>query len=204
MLKKSEPVQGRRVNPGCVSCLPGPCPCGWVTPVTVHVWEPHRSVQQCPCRGAAPPNPPQPLFLHPSLLVFGRMSERDIQSLSKWVFVLTLCLTTLWGRLTLASTHHRSHSGRGSGVLAACVPSPCGAGGTLGSLWDNRGGGLRGAEMFGEGPSIISGWEDKCGWSLVAVSISLGTRGQWPRGPRSPRDEDECAEGAGQNPAKGC
>ncbi|NWW42896.1 F19A2 protein, partial [Thinocorus orbignyianus] len=38
------------------------------------------------------------------------MSERDIQSLSKWVFVLTLCLTTLWGRLTLASTHHRSHS----------------------------------------------------------------------------------------------
>ncbi|KFP16432.1 Protein FAM19A2, partial [Egretta garzetta] len=43
------------------------------------------------------------------------MSERDIQSLSRWVFVLTLCLTTLWGRLTLASTHHRSHSG-----LAAC------------------------------------------------------------------------------------
>ncbi|XP_054037299.1 chemokine-like protein TAFA-3 isoform X1 [Rissa tridactyla] len=39
------------------------------------------------------------------------MSERDVQSLSKWVFVLTLCLTTLWGRLTLASTHHRSHSG---------------------------------------------------------------------------------------------
>ncbi|XP_039941669.1 chemokine-like protein TAFA-3 [Hirundo rustica] len=39
------------------------------------------------------------------------MSERDRQSLSKWVFVLSLCLTTLWGRLTLASTHHhRSHS----------------------------------------------------------------------------------------------
>ncbi|CAN8199963.1 unnamed protein product [Coccothraustes coccothraustes] len=39
------------------------------------------------------------------------MSERDIQSLSKWVFVLSLCLTTLWGRLTLASAHqHRSHS----------------------------------------------------------------------------------------------
>ncbi|XP_048184104.1 chemokine-like protein TAFA-3 isoform X2 [Corvus hawaiiensis] len=39
------------------------------------------------------------------------MSERDIQSLSKWIFVLSLCLTTLWGRLTLASTHHhRSHS----------------------------------------------------------------------------------------------
>ncbi|NWJ04945.1 F19A2 protein, partial [Crypturellus undulatus] len=38
------------------------------------------------------------------------MSERDGQSFSKWVFVLTLCLTTLWGRLTLASTHHRSHS----------------------------------------------------------------------------------------------
>ncbi|XP_064354098.1 chemokine-like protein TAFA-3 isoform X2 [Dromaius novaehollandiae] len=38
------------------------------------------------------------------------MSERDLQSLSKWVLVLTLCLTTLWGRLTLASTHHRSHS----------------------------------------------------------------------------------------------
>ncbi|KAM7032630.1 chemokine-like protein TAFA-3 isoform 2-T2 [Acridotheres tristis] len=32
-------------------------------------------------------------------------------SLSKWVLVLSLCLTTLWGRLTLASTHHhRSHS----------------------------------------------------------------------------------------------
>ncbi|XP_050841384.1 chemokine-like protein TAFA-3 isoform X2 [Serinus canaria] len=32
-------------------------------------------------------------------------------SLSKWVFVLSLCLSTLWGRLTLASTHqHRSHS----------------------------------------------------------------------------------------------
>ncbi|XP_074977951.1 chemokine-like protein TAFA-3 isoform X1 [Caretta caretta] len=39
-----------------------------------------------------------------------RMSERDIQSLSKWVLVLTLCLITLWGRLTLASSHHRSHS----------------------------------------------------------------------------------------------
>ncbi|KAM6398833.1 chemokine-like protein TAFA-3 [Rhynochetos jubatus] len=38
------------------------------------------------------------------------MSERDVQSLSRWVFVLTLCLSTLWGRLTLASTHHRSHS----------------------------------------------------------------------------------------------
>ncbi|NXD12039.1 F19A2 protein, partial [Nothocercus nigrocapillus] len=38
------------------------------------------------------------------------MSERDVQSFSKWVFVLTLCLTTLWGRLTLASAHHRSHS----------------------------------------------------------------------------------------------
>nr|XP_041577163.1 chemokine-like protein TAFA-3 isoform X2 [Taeniopygia guttata] len=59
---------------------------------------------------SAPPSPPQSLFLHISLLVFGRMSERDIQSLSKWVFVLSLCLTTLWGRLTLASTHHhRSH-----------------------------------------------------------------------------------------------
>uniref|UniRef100_A0A8C6ZWA2 TAFA chemokine like family member 3 n=1 Tax=Nothoprocta perdicaria TaxID=30464 RepID=A0A8C6ZWA2_NOTPE len=31
------------------------------------------------------------------------MSERDVQSFSKWVFLLTLCLTTLWGRLTLAS-----------------------------------------------------------------------------------------------------
>ncbi|XP_059723780.1 chemokine-like protein TAFA-3 isoform X2 [Haemorhous mexicanus] len=62
--------------------------------------------------GSAPPSPPQSLFLHISLLVFGRMSERDLQSLSKWVFVLSLCLTTLWGRLTLASTHqHRSHSG---------------------------------------------------------------------------------------------
>uniref|UniRef100_A0A8C9ELC2 TAFA chemokine like family member 3 n=1 Tax=Pavo cristatus TaxID=9049 RepID=A0A8C9ELC2_PAVCR len=38
------------------------------------------------------------------------MSERDVQSLSRRVLVLTLCLTTLWGRLTLASTHHRSHS----------------------------------------------------------------------------------------------
>lgn len=64
--------------------------------------------------GSAPPSPPQSLFLHISLLLFCRMSERDIQSLSKWVFVLSLCLTTLWGRLTLASMHHhRSHSGRG-------------------------------------------------------------------------------------------
>ncbi|NXA18899.1 F19A2 protein, partial [Ibidorhyncha struthersii] len=48
------------------------------------------------------------------------MSERDIQSLSKWVFVLTLCLTTLWGRLTLASAHHRSHSEPGTcEVIAA-------------------------------------------------------------------------------------
>ncbi|NWX88208.1 F19A2 protein, partial [Nothoprocta ornata] len=38
------------------------------------------------------------------------MSERDVQSFSKWVFLLTLCLTTLWGRLTLASAHHRSHA----------------------------------------------------------------------------------------------
>ncbi|NXM82161.1 F19A2 protein, partial [Oenanthe oenanthe] len=39
------------------------------------------------------------------------MSERDTQSLSRWVLVLSLCLTTLWGRLTLASTQqHRSHS----------------------------------------------------------------------------------------------
>ncbi|XP_005529329.2 PREDICTED: LOW QUALITY PROTEIN: protein FAM19A3 [Pseudopodoces humilis] len=61
--------------------------------------------------GSAPPSPPQSLFLHISLLLFSRMSERDIQNLSKWVFVLSLCLTTLWGRLTLASTHHhRSHS----------------------------------------------------------------------------------------------
>lgn len=68
--------------------------------------------------GSAPPSPPQSLFLHISLLVFSRMSERDIQSLSKWVFVLSLCLTTLWGRLTLASTHqHRSHSGRGARPL---------------------------------------------------------------------------------------
>ncbi|KYO27874.1 protein FAM19A3 [Alligator mississippiensis] len=41
-----------------------------------------------------------------------RMSERDIRSLSRWGFVLTLCLITLWGRLTLASSHHRSHSVR--------------------------------------------------------------------------------------------
>ncbi|XP_025070829.1 protein FAM19A3 isoform X2 [Alligator sinensis] len=40
------------------------------------------------------------------------MSERDIRSLSRWGFVLTLCLITLWGRLTLASSHHRSHSVR--------------------------------------------------------------------------------------------
>ncbi|XP_066480768.1 chemokine-like protein TAFA-3 [Tiliqua scincoides] len=37
------------------------------------------------------------------------MSERDLRSLSKGVLVLSLCLITLWGRLTLAS-HHRSHS----------------------------------------------------------------------------------------------
>ncbi|XP_053107029.1 chemokine-like protein TAFA-3 isoform X1 [Hemicordylus capensis] len=38
------------------------------------------------------------------------MSEGDIRSLSKGVLVLSLCLITLWGRLTLASSHHRSHS----------------------------------------------------------------------------------------------
>ncbi|XP_016159643.1 PREDICTED: protein FAM19A3 isoform X2 [Ficedula albicollis] len=60
--------------------------------------------------GSAPPSPLQSLFLHISLLLFGRMSERDTQSLSRRVLVLSLCLTTLWGRLTLASTQqHRSH-----------------------------------------------------------------------------------------------
>lgn len=94
--------------------LPGPCP---------HSQTPQSSQRSgvIPLRagalvsGSAPPSPPQSLFLHISLLVFGRMSERDIQSLSKWVFVLSLCLSMLWGRLTLASTHqHRSHSGRGA------------------------------------------------------------------------------------------
>ncbi|NWY72160.1 F19A3 protein, partial [Erithacus rubecula] len=38
------------------------------------------------------------------------MSERDAQSLSRWVLVLSLCLTTLWGRLTLATQQHRSQA----------------------------------------------------------------------------------------------
>ncbi|XP_070601735.1 chemokine-like protein TAFA-3 [Erythrolamprus reginae] len=38
------------------------------------------------------------------------MSERNVQSLSKGVLVLSLCLIMLWGRLTLASSYHRSHS----------------------------------------------------------------------------------------------
>lgn len=158
MLKVSEPVQGRWVNPGCMSCLPGPCPCRWVTLVTVHVQGLHHSMQQRLYVGAAPPNTPQPLFLCPSLLVFGRMSERDIQSLSKWVFVLTLCLTTLWGRLTLASTHHRSHSGRRSNILATRVPSSCDAGGTLGSPRDKQGGGYVGLRCLLKAcPSLLGG-----------------------------------------------
>lgn len=126
VLLKSEPVQGWWVTPGVCPCPPGPCPCSQVT--RPHGWTClglHPCVQQRRCMGAAPPNAPQPLFLRASLLGFGRMSERDIQSLSRWVFVLTLCLTTLWGRLTLASTHHRSHSGRGSNVLATCVALLC-------------------------------------------------------------------------------
>lgn len=106
----------------------------------------------CACLGAAPlraevlvsggctsyPSS-APLPPHISSWFFGRMSERDIQSLSKWVFVLTLCLTTLWGRLTLASTHHRSHSGREAtssvhvSHSCAIVLSPQDTGGTLGS-----------------------------------------------------------------------
>lgn len=45
-------------------------------------------------------------------VLYCRMSERDILSLSKGILVLSLCLIMLWGRLTLASSHHRSHSGQ--------------------------------------------------------------------------------------------
>ncbi|MBN3271565.1 F19A2 protein, partial [Polyodon spathula] len=37
------------------------------------------------------------------------MSERDLQSMCKWVILLTFCLITLGGRLTQASAH-RSHT----------------------------------------------------------------------------------------------
>ncbi|KAK1152690.1 chemokine-like protein TAFA-2 [Acipenser oxyrinchus oxyrinchus] len=37
------------------------------------------------------------------------MNERDLQSMCKWVILLTFCLITLGGRLTLASSH-RSHT----------------------------------------------------------------------------------------------
>lgn len=114
--------------------------------------------------GSASPSPPQSLFLHISLLVFSRMSERDIQSLSKWVFVLSLCLTTLWGRLTLASTHqHRSHSGRGARPLlhvshaCAVIWVPV----TMAVLWVLMGclrWGLRGDELLGEALSHSSCW----------------------------------------------
>ncbi|XP_075471405.1 chemokine-like protein TAFA-3 isoform X2 [Ascaphus truei] len=38
------------------------------------------------------------------------MGKREIQSFIRWGLVLTLCLLTLWGRLAVASTHHRIHS----------------------------------------------------------------------------------------------
>lgn len=38
------------------------------------------------------------------------MGKREIQSFIRWLLVLTLCLLTLWGRITSASTHHRIHS----------------------------------------------------------------------------------------------
>lgn len=121
--------------------LPGPCPTAR-TPQSSQ----RSGVIPLPAgalvSGSAPPSPPQSLFLHISLLLFGRMSERDIQSLSKWVLVLSLCLTTLWGRLTLASMHHhRSHSGRGTRpclhVSHACaIMGPHDNGSTLGSSRD--------------------------------------------------------------------
>lgn len=37
--------------------------------------------------------------------------------------------------------------------------------------------GLRGAKMFGEGPSLVPGWEDECRWSLVVAHTGCG--GGW-------------------------
>ncbi|KAJ8258017.1 hypothetical protein GJAV_G00192220 [Gymnothorax javanicus] len=36
------------------------------------------------------------------------MRERDLQSMCKWLLLVTFCLLSLWGRLGLASSH-RSH-----------------------------------------------------------------------------------------------
>uniref|UniRef100_A0A803JM31 TAFA chemokine like family member 3 n=1 Tax=Xenopus tropicalis TaxID=8364 RepID=A0A803JM31_XENTR len=38
------------------------------------------------------------------------MGRRDIQSIIRWALILTLCILTLWGRITAASSHHRIHS----------------------------------------------------------------------------------------------
>uniref|UniRef100_H3BE05 TAFA chemokine like family member 3 n=1 Tax=Latimeria chalumnae TaxID=7897 RepID=H3BE05_LATCH len=47
------------------------------------------------------------------------MSEKDTPSLSKWSLVLAVCLLILWGRPSLASTHHRSHTGQVAGTTRA-------------------------------------------------------------------------------------
>ncbi|GCC36007.1 hypothetical protein chiPu_0014498 [Chiloscyllium punctatum] len=39
-----------------------------------------------------------------------RMGGSYFQNVDKWLILLTVCLITIWGRVSLASTHHRSHS----------------------------------------------------------------------------------------------
>ncbi|XP_078098055.1 chemokine-like protein TAFA-3 [Mustelus asterias] len=38
------------------------------------------------------------------------MSGNYLQNVGKWIILLSVCLITIWGRVSLASTHHRSHS----------------------------------------------------------------------------------------------
>ncbi|XP_072420006.1 chemokine-like protein TAFA-2 isoform X2 [Chiloscyllium punctatum] len=43
-------------------------------------------------------------------LRYRRMGGSYFQNVDKWLILLTVCLITIWGRVSLASTHHRSHS----------------------------------------------------------------------------------------------
>ncbi|XP_056367503.1 chemokine-like protein TAFA-3 isoform X2 [Oenanthe melanoleuca] len=67
----------------------------------------HRCERESPVKGPCPPARTPQCSQHSGVIPL----PAEALSLSRWVLVLSLCLTTLWGRLTLASTQqHRSHS----------------------------------------------------------------------------------------------